>query len=160
MTLREYLASPDAIADVDALLTSSEIEESEDGERFLSRNTTEKNTADWWLIPPGGALHSVGLDYGEDQKHGIAACYYRATATGYVISDCGESVSRVMRRRGCSWLEAHAWVGSIVTDSAIFFGHSTDGDICHVIDGHKHSDDLPTAIVRVLRAVSACSEKK
>lgn len=159
MTLREYLASPDAIADVDVLLTSSETEENEEGERFLGRSPTEKDTADWWLIPPGGAWHNVGLDYGEGESHDIATCYYRATPTGYVISDCGESVTGIMRRLGCSWSEARTWVASIVDDSAIFFGHGSDGDICHTIDGHKHSDDLPTAIVRVLRAVAACAEK-
>jgi hypothetical protein len=113
------------------------------------------------VLKPCGAWKRVHLAVKRDDGMGfdqIGSVYYRQTQDGHFLSDCGESLTGIMLRTGCTWAQAHQRIATVVDDSTIFFGHSSQGEIGYGIDGHKHSDDLPTAIIRILRAVAACAE--
>lgn len=141
MTLTEYLSSAQAIDDVRALLA----EPIRSGYRT---HVTDEINVHVLCDEPVGPWRRIDIDT-------IVRCYYREPTPGaFVVSDCGEAVSGIMRRTGRNYKRASNALCDAIGGALVMFDGSLSehtGDLC---------PDLATALVRVLSAVAKCAEVK
>jgi len=95
---------------------------------------------------PDGAWTLVMVSVGTESE----VCYYREQSGSYIVSDCGETVSEVMRRTGKTWRQAFDFAWGCL-DLAPRIQGRMGGDIWIDTDS---ASDLPAAIVSVLGAVA------
>ena len=139
MTLTEYLGSAQAIEDVRMLLRQWK---SHDG------------TSTSHIGPTGQIMHASLAEAwtrielatsGKDWRLPVAYYRYIEASGTFVVSDCGEAVSGIMRRTGKDWADACALISGLTG----------------VVAQQRASisaADLPAALVSVLSAVAKCAE--
>lgn len=140
MTLREYLESPKAIEDMKVLLGH------EVGRVVY---ICDDKGALWRGIE--GAWHQVCAWLTDETGRLDLCCYYRPDNTGFVVSDCGESVSALMQRTGKRWEECLAMAGKVTG----LVGNTNAGDVRLAMHGRKEPASM---LVAVLSAVARVRE--
>lgn len=156
MTLTEYLSSPLAIEDVRALLAKKperDIRLHFPGESIVERAS---KPIFCWCEWQTGAWRAVAAQFGTTSEK--FTCYYRQTESGFVVSDCGESVSGIMRRTGKDWNAAMSEWESVRVRMKFRTTLYPAGPAMLIRD--VSADDLPAALVSVLSAVAKCAEVK
>lgn len=83
---------------------------------------------------------------------------YRPSSLGFIVSDCGESVSALIRRTGNEAEQAQDRVHASCEDGLSLDDSTSPGLDSFVIRCQCPAISLPAAIVAVLRAVAKCQE--
>ena len=146
MTLQEYLASG-AVEDVRKLLAMPET----NGRRRVVVAVGNMLPISDQSVPPWRCVIMADKNYAD------MTVYYRQTDSGFIVSDCGETVSEAMRRTGYDALDAHKFISGLIVhdedyklrDEPVEFAF---GEL------HYEHNDLPAAIVAVLGAVAKCRQ--
>lgn len=143
MTLREYLTSPQAVEDVKALLASEPTAgplrtRSAAACMWSARESGPWTRVETWAQSPAGRVEFLN-------------CYYHPDDDRFMVSDCGESVSAIMRRTGKSWQESLKILHR--AECLAELKTERDGDI--MLDG---VNDLAQAIVTVLAIIAKTRE--
>lgn len=97
-----------------------------------------------WSAKQDNAWTRVDLG---DGKLARVSCYYRPDNTGFAVSDCGKSVSELMRRTGKRWEEC-VTLARLVCG---LIGGTNAGDVRLVMHGRP---DPASMIVTVLSSVA------
>lgn len=137
-TLQEYLAAG-AVEDVREFLAKPSPQVGfVEGGRGSFRWSRDDGRRVWTWIAVVHSSSTGGV---------VLSCYYRQTDSGFIVSDCGETVSEVMRRTGETWRESLAFVHLVECGGALETERPAD---IYVDD----ADDLAQAIVTVLSLVA------
>lgn len=161
MTLTEYLASPAAVEDVRALLASTDRNDDDaiayqpaSGRIYWGRNEAENIGGAWNL--------AFVIFYTEaDKPNESARCYYREPTPGtFIVSDCGEAVSGIMRRLGKHGSEARRLLTWVLLNEIDEDEEAHNAELSSTIHVECAAADLPSALVSVLSAVAKCAEVK
>lgn len=150
MDLQTYLKSSRAVEDVRALLIKDPWATASDG----AYRAHAPQGSYVWRDEPCWAWRKIGLDFGEDA---VIACYYRHDGnSGFVVSDCGESVRDVMRRTAKPAYRAiedkDAALHMTLQGTVFELSYADEG--CDITLHPIQKDDLPAAILHALQTVA------
>lgn len=158
MNLAAYLAGPQALIDVQAALVAAPIEKSAKHRRLVIDERCIQYDAypeHAWMVV------TIAHEMDRSEDFASAACHYRETTSGFIVSDCCLAAADFMLKTGRTFTEAWTAARAAMVNVLAFktFNYEwTDGaDL--TIKGIEEAD-LPAAIAAVLLAVAKCAEAK
>lgn len=152
MTLLEYLKSSQAV---------------QDARRFLGlkpRQSMASEPSNFWWVPRSDRgpwtgvieLQHVPLDCGLTTKN--VNVYFRRSEYGFVVSDCGESITDLVRRTGLESEAAQDLVHQICEDGVSLDDVHAPGLDIFAVRCQCVAERLAESIVAVLAVVARCRE--